>query len=126
MGTTEIDSPSTMMFTVTNMGGKVLNLGESISLPDGFSLAAGFGTTTLDTFESTTFVVQMDAVDWGLYGGTVSFTNDDADENPFSFEHRGDCHARAVYCDRRQRRSAVQHARRMDSLDHARIPERCP
>ena len=89
MGTTEIDSPSTMMFTVTNMGGKVLNLGESISLPEGFSLAGGFGATTLDTFESTTFVVQMDAVDWGLYGGTVSFTNDDADENPFSFDIEG-------------------------------------
>ena len=67
----------------------MLNLSEPISVPTGFSVVSSFGTTTLDTDQSTTFVLQLDATDTGTSSGTVSFGSDDADESPFDFTVQG-------------------------------------
>ena len=88
-GSTSFGSPVTRSFTVTNLGGAVLHLGEPISVPPGFSLVSGFASTTLATDESTTFVVQLDATGTGTFSGEVSFDNNDADESPFDFTIQG-------------------------------------
>ena len=95
-GSTELGTPKSMTFTVTNLGGKDLHLSEPITVPQGFSLVSGFGATTLSLGQSTTFVVQMDATELGTPSGTVVFGNDDADENPFSFTVQGTVVAEAV------------------------------
>ena len=87
-GSTDVGVPVTRMFTVENTGFGPLNLG-SISLPPGFSLAAGFGSTTLLTGETTTFTVQLDAGSVGAPGGQLSFGNNDADEDPYNFAISG-------------------------------------
>jgi subtilisin family serine protease len=81
--------PQNKTFTVKNVGIANLSLGGTINLPPGFSLVSGFGSTNLAPGASTTFVVRLDAVSAGTYTGSVSFTNGDADENPFNFTLTG-------------------------------------
>ena len=76
-------------FTVKNRGVMPLTLTEPITVPTGYSLAAGFGTTTLAVGASTTFTVRLDGSVEGTYAGEVSFANDDPDENPFNFAVTG-------------------------------------
>ncbi len=87
-GSTVVGSPLTRTFTVANAGTLDLALG-SITLPSGFSLFAGFGTTLLAPGSNTTFVVQLDAVSEGTQAGAISFDSNDADENPFDFAASG-------------------------------------
>ncbi len=88
-GSTSIAAPVSMTFTVTNLGGEVLNLSEPISVPAGFRVVSSFGTTALATDQSTTFVLQLDATSVGTSSGSVSFGNSDADEGPFDFAVQG-------------------------------------
>ena len=87
-GRADIGSPLSRTFTVRNAGSENLTLG-SISLPEGFSLAADFTTTTLASGQQTTFTVRLDAVAAGVFGGQVSFATNDDDENPFNFTVQG-------------------------------------
>jgi hypothetical protein len=82
-GRTDPGTPLTQTFTVRNAGTATaaLNLG-AISLPAGFSLAAGFGQATLAPGQSTTFAIRLDAAAVGAFGGAASFaTNDPAHAN---------------------------------------------
>jgi subtilisin family serine protease/uncharacterized protein (DUF2141 family) len=87
-GRTDLRSPLLHTFTVRNTGTANLTLG-SLSLPAGFSLAGGFGATTLVSGASTTFTVRLDAAALGAFGGVVSFATNDANANPFTFTISG-------------------------------------
>ncbi|PHS10434.1 MAG: hypothetical protein COA78_11410, partial [Blastopirellula sp.] len=94
-GTSTIDFSSTTTgtsvshtFEVRNDGTADLTLGTP-TVPTGFTLTSGPGLTTLTSGSSTTFTVQLDAATAGSYSGNVSFTNNDADENPFDFTVSG-------------------------------------
>jgi hypothetical protein len=88
-GDTPVGTPVSQTFTVSNVGTLDLSLGATITLPSGYSLVSGFGSTLLAPGQSTTFEMQLDGAVEGSYGGTVSFANDDADENPFDFSVSG-------------------------------------
>ena len=84
-GSTPPGLPIEFTYTIKNRGVLPLHLVDPISVPVGFSLAASFGTTTLEVGASTTFVVRLSGDVEGTYTGEVSFANDDPDENPFNF-----------------------------------------
>jgi len=89
-GQTQMGTPITRTFTVGNVGTETLTLGSVINVPaSGYTLASGFGTTSLESGQSTTFSVRLDAGTSGSYGGQVSFTSNDADEGTFNFEVSG-------------------------------------
>ena len=48
-------------FTVNNIGGANLMLATPISIPSGFSVTSGFGSTTVAAGGSTTFAVELNA-----------------------------------------------------------------
>jgi hypothetical protein len=86
-GTTPAGSVAQKIFTVFNGGGGALSL-SNLSVPAGYTLVAGFGTTgttTVQPGDSTTFVVGQNSSTAGTFGGTASFTTNDSPENPFSF-----------------------------------------
>lgn len=84
-GTTTVGFSIIKVFTVTNIGTADLTLTPTISLPVGFSLVDNFGSTSLISGNSTTFAVQLDAIALGTFSGTLSFGNNDSDENPYNF-----------------------------------------
>ena len=84
-GTTEVGTSVSKTFVVANVGGEDLTLSAPISVPAGFSVVSSFGRTTLAPGESTTFVARLDASSAGTFNGTLSFANNDGDENPFDF-----------------------------------------
>ncbi|MFL5807372.1 MAG: choice-of-anchor D domain-containing protein, partial [Roseiflexaceae bacterium] len=88
-GTTEVGSPVTKTFTISNTGTANLTLTPPISVPAGFSVPASFGTTTVAPNSATTFQVRLDASTVGIFSGTVQFTNNDADEGTFTFTVTG-------------------------------------
>gem|GEM_PF-6966012 len=78
-------------FTITNNGNVALTLG-SVTL--GGTHVADFVVSaqpggTVGTNGSTTFQITFDPSASGLRNATLSFTNDDPDENPFNFSIRG-------------------------------------
>jgi fibronectin type 3 domain-containing protein len=75
-------------FTVSNDGNQVLNLGP-VSLPAGYTLTEGL-TSSLAAGASDTFTVRLEAQTEGTYAGQISFSTNDADENPFDFAVTGD------------------------------------
>lgn len=77
------------VFTVRNTGDEDLTLTEPISLPAGFTLNASFGETTLSPNETTTFTVSLDTSMTGSFSGSLSFANDDENEDPFNFTITG-------------------------------------
>ncbi len=80
-------TPSSRTFTVQNDGSSVLTLGPLV-VPGGFTVTEGL-SASLATGESDTFTIRLDTTEVGDKGGDVSFTNNDADENPFNFEIAG-------------------------------------
>lgn len=90
LGTTDLSAPITKIFTVRNDGLSTLNLGAFDPAPSGFSISSGFGDTTLDTGETTTFTVQLDAATEGAFSGAVRFASNDPDESPFDLLVEGD------------------------------------
>ena len=86
-------TPVTVIYTVTNSGTEALTLGtatasgasnvtvNSISAPGSTTVASGGGTTT--------FAVQYTPTLAGAFSFDLSFTNDDADENPFNYTVSG-------------------------------------
>lgn len=76
-------------FTVKNNGTDSLTL-QPVTVPDGFTVTSNLGANSvLAAGESTTFVVQLNAVYEGEYSGTLQFVNTDGDENPFDFTITG-------------------------------------
>jgi hypothetical protein len=88
-GSTFVGTAVTKPFTIQNLGTQNLVLTSPNSLPAGFSLAAGFGSTTVAPGASTTFTLQMNALTTGTYSGTVSFGTNDSNNNPFTFSING-------------------------------------
>ncbi|HAH44788.1 MAG TPA: hypothetical protein DCM07_07995, partial [Planctomycetaceae bacterium] len=73
-------------FTITNTGTDTLNLSPVIA-PAGFSISVPLGTNTLYAGQSTTFEVEFNnTTAAGLYSGTLTIPNDDADEAPFTID----------------------------------------
>ena len=88
-GWTGAGMPLVKTFTITNQGSASLTLNaQSLSLPSGFSLVSAFDSSVAPG-ASTTFAVRLDAAATGTYQGTVSFANNDGDENPYSFSIDG-------------------------------------
>lgn len=88
-GSTNVGTPVDMTFTIANAGSSELTLTPPISAPAGFDVTSGFGVNKLTAGDSTTFTVQLQATAAGTYSGTLSFVNNDADENPFDFAISG-------------------------------------
>ena len=108
-GTTPLGIPVTRTFTVSNIGSAALSLG-AITLPAGFSLAAGFGTATVGPGASTTFSVRFDAAAAGTAAvasasppTTPTRTRSTSPSPPPPRCHRG--------AGRRRRRRRVRHRR---------------
>jgi len=80
-------TPISRAFTVRNEGSATLTLG-SVTVPSGYTLTEGL-STTLAGGTSDTFTVQLDTGVLGTKTGDISFTNNDADENPFNFRITG-------------------------------------
>ncbi len=75
------------MFTVRNDGSEVLTLG-AVTVPTGYTLTEDL-VSSLDPGASDTFTVQLDTATPGIKSGEITFSNDDADENPFHFAITG-------------------------------------
>lgn len=77
-------------FTVTNVGGAPLTL-SSVPVATGeYAVTNSFAAATvLAAGASTTFEVTFQPTSLGTLAGTVSFGNDDADENPYNFNLTG-------------------------------------
>jgi subtilisin family serine protease len=88
-GTTGSGVPVSRTFTVRNVGSANLVLSNPISVPAGFQVTSGFGATVLPRGAATTFTVQLTAAAVGTYTGSISFGNNDADENPFDIPVAG-------------------------------------
>jgi hypothetical protein len=84
-GSTSVGRAIVKTLTVKNTGTGILTLSEPIAVPAGFSLVSSFDTTSLGPGKTTTFIVQLNADATGTYSGTIEFSNDDGDENPFNF-----------------------------------------
>jgi hypothetical protein len=89
---------SSKVFTISNHGTADLVLGSTLSLPAGFErgtannpavLFDGVNSVSVAPGESVSFEVRLSAMAAGNYGGTVSFTTNDADEANFSFNVTG-------------------------------------
>ncbi len=88
-GSTTVGSPVTKTFTVTNSGSAALTL-SNLTPPSGFAIAQNFGTTTVAASGGqTTFQIVMGAGAPATPSGTLSFTNNDADEGTFNFTISG-------------------------------------
>lgn len=89
-GTTPKDIAVSKTYTVWNRGGADLTLGQ-VSVPTtGFTLVSSWGmSATLTPNTSTTFSVRLDSGTAGSYSGSVSFSTNDSDENPFNFTVSG-------------------------------------
>ncbi len=82
-------------FTISNSGGADLNLSGTPRVVIGGTHAADFTLTSDATTPvaanggTTTFTITFDPSALGLRTTTVSITNDDADENPYTFDIQG-------------------------------------
>jgi hypothetical protein len=94
-GTVPFGGTSTRTVTIRNLGTGDLTLG-SITLPAGFALSQGLGTTTLAPGVSTTFQIALDTSVAGTASGEVTFATNDADENPYNFTVTGTVEAAPV------------------------------
>ncbi len=76
-------------FTITNSGTMALTVGTPvITGSTAFSVISAPGTTVA-AGASTTFIVRFDPFAIGTVNATVTFSNNDADENPYSFAISG-------------------------------------
>jgi hypothetical protein len=84
---------------VKNVGNADLTLSTPISVPAEYSVPLTFGSTTLTPGTSTTFAVALNGTPSGTHNGTVSFGNNDADENTFDFNITGTVVSQAIVID---------------------------
>jgi hypothetical protein len=84
---TEGGSPVSRTFTVRNDGTSTLRLG-SVTIPAGFTLTEPL-SSSLTLGEADTFTVRLDTAVAGVKSGDISFSTNDADEDPFNFRITG-------------------------------------
>ena len=83
-GSTPRDTALTKVLTVRNDGEAALLLdGASLSIPTGFSLVEGFGSTRIEPGEQTTLTLQFNATILGATSGQLSFGTNDPSASPF-------------------------------------------
>ncbi|MDM8558746.1 choice-of-anchor D domain-containing protein [Candidatus Parabeggiatoa sp. HSG14] len=92
VGVTSLNTPVTKTFTVKNSGTGDITL-SNLAIPTGFTITSNFGSTTVAPNVETTFEIQLDADAEGTPSGTLSFDNNDSDENPFNFTISGTVNA---------------------------------
>lgn len=91
-GISLVGIPVTKTFTIVNSGSSVLNLaGSPVDITGtGFSVSAQPAITTIPNLGgSTTFDVTFTPTISNTVSATVSIGNDDADENPYTFDVTG-------------------------------------
>jgi len=74
-------------FTVQNTGTGTLTT-SNLSTPAGYQILNGLSSAIAPS-GSDTFQVQIPSTTNGTYSGTISFDNNDSDENPFNFSITG-------------------------------------
>ena len=74
-------------FTVLNDGGQALTT-SALTVPTGYTITEGL-SATIAAGASDSFTVRLDSATAGTRTGTISFANNDADENPFDFPVTG-------------------------------------
>ncbi len=85
----------TKTFTITNIGGGTLNLtgGTPVTISGthsaDYSVSSQPASSALNGLESTTFSIQFNPSASGTRTATISIANDDADENPYTFDIQG-------------------------------------
>ncbi|MCD4657810.1 MAG: choice-of-anchor D domain-containing protein, partial [Planctomycetes bacterium] len=98
-GSIYLGNPSlTLIFTIENIGSKILQLtgapklikisGSHASL---FTIDQTLTTTPLSPGSSTTFSITFAPTTVGIKTAKISILNDDPDENPYEFTIRGEC-----------------------------------
>ncbi len=76
------------VFTITNSGTAALTLG-TVSATGDFAVQTQPAGTVAAGGGTTTFTIRFDPSGTGLRTGTVSFSTNDSDENPFNFSVQG-------------------------------------
>ncbi len=85
MGTSTTGSTITQTYTVTNSGTQPLTLSNLAVTGTGFSVATGFGSSTLGPGASTTFQIAATSASATTITGAVSFDTTDANEATYNF-----------------------------------------
>jgi len=86
LGTTSVGIPLSSILTVRNTGNATLDLITNPPTITGDFIAGNLGSVSLAPGASTTFNLTCSAAATGNpVSGTVSFANNDSDENPFNF-----------------------------------------
>lgn len=80
-------SPLVRTFSVTNSGSGALSI-LSLSVPSGYAVTDGL-PSSIGAGATDTFTLSLDASVQGVFGGTVTIANSDANENPFTFTITG-------------------------------------
>ncbi|NER39311.1 MAG: choice-of-anchor D domain-containing protein [Oscillatoria sp. SIO1A7] len=86
-GSNILGASVTKTFTIANIGSGDLSL-SNLSLPSGFNVVGSL-PTTIAPQTSASLEIQLDTSAPGNFNGTISFDNNDADENPFDFAISG-------------------------------------
>ncbi len=95
MGNSNVNSPVTLTFTITNTGNAPLNLTGPLPVVTGGTnnctaiVLAQPASLTLAAGAQTTFSIEVTAASLSALGFTVSIASDDPDENPFNFTVNG-------------------------------------
>ena len=88
-GTAEVGKSVAKAFKVKNIGAADLII-QPASVPSGFTVTTNLAADqVVSAGGDATFVVQLDATSEGQYSGSLSFGNNDNDENPFNFSVTG-------------------------------------
>ncbi len=86
LGQTPLGVPRSQTIVVKNIGTSDLHLLDNAPTVTGEFASTSFGSTTVQPGGSTTFTLTCTPTAPGYTNGSVSFGNDDADENPFVFD----------------------------------------
>ena len=86
-GSTTVGTTVNKTFTIANAGTAELSL-SNLVLPTGFSVVGAL-PATIAPGSSDNLQIQLDASAVGSFSGTISFENNDAEENPFDFQISG-------------------------------------
>jgi hypothetical protein len=81
-------SPVVHTFTISNTGNAILNLG-TINVPSGYSIVGTPATSVLPN-STASFTFGLSTTNVGTFNGNVSFSTNDANNNPFVFAVTGE------------------------------------
>jgi len=93
-GTVDVGAPITRTFTVKNTGSVVLK-NSGLVVPAGFTIINGLASN-IQPGGHDTFTVRFNASLAGSFAGTVAFTNNDTNENPYNYRIKGTVKAATV------------------------------